>query len=644
VERISILLKKPLGQLSPAPREQPPTTARINSVIKPTGTPPSATAPLSSPPPQSQTHHQPGTSNNTGAGLPDPRRILNAIKAVVYEWNLPQDRLIWGANALEIFGIKDLTPLLSGAHYTELTAPISKISRAKLIQDSDAKDTGSGVQYSLQYALQLDHLESATNALLWIEDNGRWFAGPDGRPARAHGLVRIIPEQSVNKSLSPERIKAKLIERVDRNAQDYEHCEALIVDRGQFHAHLDFMFEEAKEKQSSFGLLIISIDNLPLINHSFGYDVGDEVVKEACLRIKAQMRGTDQICHYAGNRITLALEACDQDQIKIAAARFINATSVDPIDTSAGALQASIRLGGIIAPRHARSPHIMIQRAEESLQQARKQATKRMVIYEPSLARDDSRIRTQMMADQIIAALNDRRIGIALQPIVRSSDGKTGFYEALLRMYAEDGSTIPPSDIIPIAEKVGLIHLLDQRVLELALDLMVERPDLQLSVNISGATAHDPEWPGRAQAALNLHPGTAERLIMEITETCVIENIAATMRVIETIKQFGVRVAMDDFGAGHTSFRNLRDLAVDLVKIDGAFVQNLARSTDDRFFVRTLVDLAHHLNIPIVAEWVENQATATMLAEWGVDYFQGDFFGQAIDNLKSGPKPQDRVA
>jgi len=307
-------------------------------------------------------------------------------------------------------------------------------------------------------------------------------------------------------------------------------------------------------------------------------------------------------------------------------------------------LQASIRLGGIVAPRHARSPHILLQKAEESLQQARKQATKRMVIYEPSLARDDSRIRTQMMADQIIAALNDRRIGIALQPIVKSADGKTGFYEALLRMYAEDGSTIPPADIIPIAEKVGLIHLLDQRVLELALDVMVERPEIELSVNISGATAHDPEWPSRAQAALSLHPGTAERLIMEITETCVIEDISATMRVIETIKKLGVRVAMDDFGAGHTSFRNLRELAVDLVKIDGAFVQNLARSTDDRFFVRTLIDLAHHLNIPIVAEWVENQATANMLTEWGVDYFQGDFFGQALDSVKPSDQKQHKIA
>jgi EAL domain-containing protein (putative c-di-GMP-specific phosphodiesterase class I) len=90
----------------------------------------------------------------------------------------------------------------------------------------------------------------------------------------------------------------------------------------------------------------------------------------------------------------------------------------------------------------------------------------------------------------------------------------------------------------------------------------------------------------------------------------------------------GVKVAMDDFGSGHTSFRNLRSLRVDLLKIDGAFIQNLARSKDDRFFVRTLIDLARHLEIQTVAEWVEDAASASILTEWGVDYLQGNYFGE----------------
>jgi EAL domain-containing protein (putative c-di-GMP-specific phosphodiesterase class I) len=91
---------------------------------------------------------------------------------------------------------------------------------------------------------------------------------------------------------------------------------------------------------------------------------------------------------------------------------------------------------------------------------------------------------------------------------------------------------------------------------------------------------------------------------------------------------------MDDFGAGHTSFKNLRRFDFDLVKIDGAFVQNLARSADDRFFVRTLIELARHVGLPVVAEWVEDEETAKILREWGVEYLQGDFFGAAAVTLE----------
>ena len=179
------------------------------------------------------------------------------------------------------------------------------------------------------------------------------------------------------------------------------------------------------------------------------------------------------------------------------------------------------------------------------------------------------------------------------------------------------------------------MQLLDQRVLELSLQKLADNPGLHLSINVSSATAHDPEWLPRAQAALGAHPGVADRLIVEITETCAIEDIEAARRVIANIKSLGAKVAMDDFGAGHTSFRNLRLLNVDLLKIDGAFVQNVATSPDDRFFVRTLIDLARHLGIPTVAEWVENQETVSLLKEWGVDYFQGAFFGQAIESPPS---------
>ncbi len=195
---------------------------------------------------------------------------------------------------------------------------------------------------------------------------------------------------------------------------------------------------------------------------------------------------------------------------------------------------------------------------------------------------------------------------LAYQPVVATKASGAGFVEALLRVRQDDGGLVGPEVLLPVAEKVGLVAQLDQRVLELALDRLAAEPDLRVAVNISVVTLRAPDWVDRLKAALATRPGTAQRLIVEIVETLAIEPIDEAVRVLGRMKALGVAIAMDDFGAGHTSFRNLRRLGVDIVKIDGAFVQNVARSLDDRFFVRTLAELARHLGIETVAEWVED--------------------------------------
>ena len=128
---------------------------------------------------------------------------------------------------------------------------------------------------------------------------------------------------------------------------------------------------------------------------------------------------------------------------------------------------------------------------------------------------------------------------------------------------------------------------------------------------------------------MRAHPGVAERLIVEITETVAIQDLDDVRGFVTRLKNFGSRIAIDDFGAGYTSFRNLRKLGVDIVKIDGAFVQNITRSADDRAFVQTLIDLAHRLGIKTVAEWVQDEESAAMLQNWGCDYIQGRLTGLA---------------
>ena len=154
----------------------------------------------------------------------------------------------------------------------------------------------------------------------------------------------------------------------------------------------------------------------------------------------------------------------------------------------------------------------------------------------------------------------------------------------------------------------------------------------------------DPDWSATIESLMRSHPGVAERLIVEITETVAIQDIDDVRAFVSRLKQFGSRIAIDDFGAGYTSFRNLRKLGVDIVKIDGAFVQNIVHSADDRAFVQTLIDLARRLDIKTVAEWVQDEEAAAMLRDWGCDYIQGRLIGLASSQRRWGPLTETAVA
>lgn len=545
---------------------------------------------------------------------PDPSLILPSVGELVYLWDIGSDRLSWGPNRTETLGPIAAADMDFGHSYGELVARESATSRYEAVMQSTLRDEGAGAPYQVVYALAPPrHLEPAP--VVWVEDTGRWFAGPDGRPARAHGVLRVVTKRH-----EAER-RLALGARIDPLTG--------VFNRAQFCEHLNRALQRSEMSRKPFAVLLAALENLFALNRTYGYDAGDEAIAGLARRLRDNVRATDVVGRHAGNKFAVLLEDCDTEETLSAALRLIEVVKGAPFETTAGPIPATIRIGGVIGPREGRSPQALFRHAEEALDVARQGAGKRYVAYTASLARQDARLRALRVADSIVSALSDRRVDLAFQPIVHAATGDVAFHEALLRVRLPDGAPVSPATLLPIAEKAGLVQLLDQRVMELALDRLAADLDLRVSVNCSMNSLLDPEWPERLSQAATANPSLKDRLIVEITETALIEDFEATRARIATCKRIGVKVAMDDFGAGHTSFRNLRDLAFDIVKIDGAFIRNVSTSADDRFFVKTLIDLASHLSLKVVAEWVEDDATAHILRDWGVDYFQGALFGCA---------------
>jgi EAL domain-containing protein (putative c-di-GMP-specific phosphodiesterase class I) len=195
-------------------------------------------------------------------------------------------------------------------------------------------------------------------------------------------------------------------------------------------------------------------------------------------------------------------------------------------------------------------------------------------------------------------------------------------------MREPDGNVVAAAKFMPVVEKLGMIRPVDRTALRLAVEELEAHPAVKIAINVSGLTTSDRSWLRSATALLRGRNGLAERLIVEITETAGLDDMDACARFVTTLRELGCRVALDDFGAGYTSFRHLKQLAVNIVKIDGSFVRNIRSTPDNLVFVRTLIDLARTFDLETVAECVETMDEADILTAEGVNYLQGYAFGK----------------
>jgi diguanylate cyclase (GGDEF)-like protein len=555
----------------------------------------------------------PAIASEVSSPALDPRATLSRLRAVVYDWDIASDRLVWGASASETLAEFSPAALASGAGYAELVSADSPSSRFQAIQELSAQDADEGAPYRALYRLTLPG-----GGARGVEDIGRCSFDARGRPVHAHGLVRLLAID--------EALPFTAGGRPDRRA---------------FNRALEARLATARPGEDAFAVLIVGLENLGELNRRYGYEAADQAIEVVGRRLGANVRAIDTVAHCAGGRFAALLSASGEEELAIAARRLAQRVSEEPAPTVAGGLRVAVRIGAAIAPRHGRSACRLLQRAEEAFDQAAGEP-RRFAVYAPGSALSEARRRETAIADEIVAALNQRRVIVAYQPVVGALDGKAAFHEALLRVRQEDGEIVGPELLLPVAEKLGLVAQLDQRVFELALDRLVAEPELNVSVNVSVLTLRSPGWVDRIAAALGARPGTAARMIVEIVETLALEPVEEVEHLLQRMKALGLRIAMDDFGAGHTSFRNLRRLGIDIVKIDGAFVHNVANSLDDRVFVRSLADLARHLGLATVAEWVEDEEARRLLREWGVDFLQGRLLGRP--ELYEPPAAAPRLA
>ncbi|WP_417259730.1 EAL domain-containing protein [Celeribacter sp.] len=232
----------------------------------------------------------------------------------------------------------------------------------------------------------------------------------------------------------------------------------------------------------------------------------------------------------------------------------------------------------------------------------------------------------QMVSD----AIRKKQVLLAFQPIVQSARPDTpAFWEGLIRVLDDSGRVIPAREFIHTAETSEMGRILDSLALEFGLETLSENPDLRLSINMSARSIGYPRWMETLKRGVERDPTVGERLILEITEASAIVMPDLVTVFMQQQQDRGISFALDDFGAGYTSFRYLRDFYFDMIKIDSSFIRGIAQSPDNQVITASLISLAQHFDMFTVAEFVETQEDAAYLVSAGIDCMQGHYFGAA---------------
>ncbi len=551
--------------------------------------------------------NKPGEDLRALASVHDAERLrlaLSGAQEAAFDWTIADDCISWDGAVGPLALHHDRALLARGVC---LLAWMDEAGRAKLqsvLAEVVPEDTYFDIEFEAASPLGTECLAM----------RGIRISGADGRAQRLVGVLCVVTDRM--------RDSQRLHYLATRDELTGH------LNRTSLRTELSEMIEAAKAEGRTCAYLVASIDRLAAINDAYGFGAADQVIVAVGERLAGSLRETDVIGRIAGNKLGVIVGNCGEAEVAIIAERLRGIVRNDVISTSSGLVAATISVGAVCLPVSATSSQEAMLRAEEALDKARATGRDGFAIYAKSQQRETARLRLMGIADDVVSALKEKRLVFAYQPIVSAKTRKPVHHECLLRMARANGTVLAAGHFITAAEQLGLVRLLDRHALEMAIARLHASPEITLAVNVSGTTARDPSWLESFINYVRANHTVAGRMIVELTETAALHDFEESARFISNLRELGCRVAIDDFGAGYTSFRNLQMLHVDMVKVDGSYVRDLAASPDNQIFVRTLVELAKNFKLETVAEWVGSEEDAQLLAQFGVDYLQGAYFGE----------------
>jgi len=417
-----------------------------------------------------------------------------------------------------------------------------------------------------------------------------------------------------------------------------------LINRRRFQEELERSIAYTQRYKQQGALLFVDLDQFKYINDTYGHQYGDEYLLDVSRRLAKVLRKTDILGRLGGDEFGVIVPNVTEDECKTVANALLSTLTQEMIECDNKLVHISASIGIAFFPTQGRLSSDLLAKADAAMYTAKNQGRSQYHVY----SEDDKELWSMQSKihweERIRWALENEKLVLHFQPVADLTDKTIKHYEVLLRMQGKDGELITPASFIDTAERFGLIKEIDKWVLKNAIKEQAKRreigEDVTLAVNISGKHFGSSEITLLVRESMRKYNANPNRIIFEVTETAAVENLYRARGFIDSLHSLGCRFALDDFGIGFSSFQYLRNLPVDFVKIDGSFVKNLHRDTEDQIFVKAMVDLAKCLGITCIAEFVENSEIVEALKDLGVTLGQGYYIARPQENTILGEHAQ----
>ncbi|MFN8216530.1 MAG: EAL domain-containing protein [Solirubrobacterales bacterium] len=431
------------------------------------------------------------------------------------------------------------------------------------------------------------------------------------------------------------------LERADKTAAELRHLAdhdplTGLLNRRSFRSRLDRHTSFSARYGGQGAVMIIDIDGLKEVNDKLGHQPGDQLIRRVADVLRERVRATDIVARLSGDEFAVLMPQTDTaGALQLGEDLRAEVAEGFPADAELGIATISVGITMFGGKGGAGAEAVLVA-ADQAMYRAKEEGRNRIALFsrpETGLAVD--RRRAQTTSARIRDALTQDRLALATQPIQSLTSRAVERYELLLRMTGEDGELLPASAFIEVAERSGMVQELDRWVVGRALEIIGEREragdPVSLHVNLSGASLTDISVLDFIERQLDEGGADPARCTFEITHTARVEDYGAAAGFADRLTEFGCEVAIDDYGAGFGPFNYLKAIPFDVIKIDGSFVRDMPRNDADQLTVKAIVQIARGLGKRTIAEFVQDETTAEMLREYGVDMAQGFHLGRPVD-------------